>query len=383
MTGQDNSHVGGGRIWQKESIPTELKNQDQWLIAKMGDNGKPPLYPRSPTATERGLTFGDVTKIMEDPDLGFIDTDRISDNEKVIIGIMIDPDDDYYFVDWDDVRDPSRGDTSVPERVVEWINEIGGYTEVSPSGTGLKTICRNTSETESPPPLAEPGRDDLDQRPIGVLTENPTVDVYTGDQYTSITGHVFGGSDSNVESKRLTDARPTLSDIADELQQSLTAESSTDSGNSGQEENTLADIGRESIRRKGYDQDRATVAKSGWIEGDWIETSDPTVDQIIATGCALDKKFRYLWNGNVSRYNSVSEADHALVSRLWYYADDRELVDDVFQQSELYGIRTRRLGISDWSKPDPKWDVDSYKKSTIQSTNDNKGYQGRYLNPKD
>ena len=383
MTEHDSSNEGGERIWQKESIPTELKSQDQWLIAKMGNNGKPPLYPRSPTATERGLTFGDLTKIMEDPDLGFIDTDRISDNEKVIIGIMVDPDDDYYFIDWDDVRDPNQGDTSVPERVVEWINKIGGYTEISPSGTGLKTICRNTSQTESPPPLAEQGRNDLEQQPIGALTENPTVDVYTGDQYTSITGHVFGGSDSDVESNRLTDARPTLSDIADELQQSPTAESSTTSGNAGQEKSTLADIGRESTRRKGYDQDRNPVEKSGWIEGDWIETSDPTVDQIRATGCALDEDFRNLWKGNVSGYKSVSEADHALVSKLWYYADDEDLVDDAFKQSGLYKIRTRRPSISDWSKSDPKWDVDSYKRSTMKNTKDNRGYQGRYLDTKD
>jgi len=382
MTDADRFHVGGGRIWNKESVPNELKGQDQWLIAKMGENGKPPLYPTDPTAAEHGLSFGDVIKIMEDPDLGFIDTDRIGNNEKVIIGFIIDPDDDYYFVDWDDVRDPSVGDTSIPESIIEWVNEIGGYTEVSPSGTGLKTICRNTSETKSPPPLSEPGRDDLDQQPIGGLTDNPTVDVYTGGQYTSITGNVFGGSDTSTESKGLTDARSTLLDIEDELQRSPATESSETDGTSDKKESTLADIGRKSSRRKEYNQDTTPVTNSGWIEGDWIETTNPTVDQIIATGYALDETFRDLWKGNVSGYKSVSEADIALASKIWYYADDRELVDEVFRQSKLYGIRDRRSNLSDWSRSYPKWDAKSYRGSTIEASRDNNRHQGHYLNPK-
>lgn len=378
MTDDDRFHVGGGRIWNKESIPTELKDQDQWVIAKMEEDGrKPPLYPYKSTVAGRGLSFGDVTKIMEDPDLGFIDIDRIGDNEKVIIGFIIDPNDDYYFIDWDDVRDPNVGDTSIPESVVEWVNEIGGYTEVSPSGTGLKTICRNTSERKSPPPLSEPGRDDLAQQPIGGLTDNPTVDVYNGGQYTSVTGHVFGSSDCSTESKRLTDARSTLLDIENELQRSPESD-----GTSDKNEGKLADIGRQSSRRKEYNQDTTPVTNSDRIEGDWIKTTNPTVDQIIATGYALDETFRDLWKGNVSGYKSVSEADLALASKIWYYADDRELVDEVFRQSKLYGIRDRRSNLSDWSRSYPKWDAKSYRRSTIKASRDNNRHKGHYLNPK-
>ena len=176
--------------------------------------------------------------------------------------------------------------------------------------------------------------------------------------------------------------KPTLSNIADELRQSPTTESSDTGGTGGKKESTLADIGRQSSRRREYNQDTTPVTNSGRIEGEWIKTTNPTVDQIIATGYALDETFRDLWKGNSSEYKSVSEADLALASKIWYYADDRELVDEVFRESKLYGIRDRRSNLSDWSRSYPKWDAKSYRRNTIQASKDNKRHQGHYLNPK-
>ena len=384
MTDDDRFHVGGGRIWNKESIPTELKDQDKWVIAKMEEDGrKPPLYPYKSTVAGRGLSFGDVTKIMEDPDLGFIDTDRIGDNEKVIIGFMIDPDDDYYFIDWDDVRDPNVGNTSIPESVVKWVNEIGGYTEVSPSGTGLKTICKSDEIPESAIAFKKAGKTYFDMTPIADLKKKPHVQVYIGGQYTSITGNVLGCNDSDRASKGFTDGAPTLVDMEAKLQPSSTTASTNSGGNKRRKPDRLADIGRQSIHAKKYSYNKNDTTNQDCDEADWIKTDSPTVEQIVATGCRLDDSFRSLWNGNVSSYDTVSEADIALASKIWYYSDNRTLVNKVFQQSGLYGIRVRRSNLSDWRKQYPKWDVDSYRRSTIGKGSDNDRHRGRYLDPKD
>jgi hypothetical protein len=147
------------------------------------------------------------------------------------------------------------------------------------------------------------------------------------------------------------------------------------------EQSSPTEIGRRSAttRRKG--RDKTSQQKTDYIDGKWIKTDSPTVDQIRATGCAFDDDFRQLWSGNISGYPTVSEADEALVSKLWYYADDRKLVDNAFRQSGLYGIRLLRSSLSKWSKSYAKWDQESYRRNTLDSTRDNDRHTGHYLDP--
>jgi len=380
MVDYDRSHERGA--WNKESIPTELKSQNQWLIAKITASGKPPLYPRSPTAIDRGLSFDDVIRIVDDPDLGFVDTDRVSESDQIIIGFMIAPEDDYYFIDWDDVRDPTIGDRSVPQSVVEWVSNIGGYTEVSPSGTGLKTICRSDGDMRSAKSMDNAGKTYLDHPPVGDSENKPHIDVYVGPQYTTVTGNVFGNH-NGYQDDNLSDGCSVLAEIEAELQPSRMTSSSDPINKSTQTKNSLVDIGRQSARQWQTRKNKSDDSGSQSTDGEWIKTEKPTIDQIRATGCALDDTFESLWDGNVSRYSSVSEADEALVSRIWYYANNRLLVNEAFQNSNLYGLRLRRPGLSDWSKSYPKWDEKSYRWSTLKSTRDNDRHQGHYLDPSD
>jgi len=372
-----------GRIWNPESIPTELKEQGRrWVIAKMTGSGKPPLYPRSPTAVDSGLTFGDVVKVFNDPELGFIDTKRVDDGDKIIVGFMMDPNDDFYFLDWDDVRDPTVGDESLPETVVEWIEAIGGYTEVSPSGTGLKTICRMGDNKQVVTEASGAGKMYLDHPPVGSSEDKPHLDVYTGGQYTSVTGNVISRLSHGGKPTELTDASPVLDSILEEAVSARDDSHDRISDTTAHSENGVAHIGHQSARKWKRNQ-KGGNNSSGWIDGEWIETDNPSMDQIIATGCALSDSFQELWRGNISRYSTVSEADAALVSKLWYYADDESLVDLAFRQSGLYAKRLRRQSSSDWDKSYPKWDENSYRQTTIEHGRDNDRHQGRYLDPKD
>jgi len=381
MAENNRSHVGG-RIWNPESIPTELKEQEQWLIAKVAGGQKPPLYPRSPTAVDSGLPFNDVIKVLNDPELGFIDTDRVDDGDQIIVGFMLDPNDDIYFLDWDDVRDPTVGDKSIPETVVEWIKAIGGYTEVSPSGTGLKTICRIEGTKQEMTEASDAGKIYLDHPPVGISEAKPHLEVYTGKQYTSVTGNVISHLSHGGKPTELTDASRVLDNILEVSVSACDGSSGGSSDTTMHSENGVTQIGNQSARNWKRNQ-KGGNDSSGWIDGEWIETDSPSMEQIITTGCALDDTFRSLWNGNIAGYSTVSEADAALVSRLWFYCGTELLVDRAFRRSGLYGIRLRRPGLSDWDKSYPKWDENSYCRSTIEHGRDNDRHQGRYLNPDD
>jgi len=359
--------------------PTELKEQGrQWLIAKMTGSEKPPLYPRSVTADSR-LPFNDVIKVLNDPELGFIDTDQVDDGDQILVGFIVDPNDDFYFLDWDDVRDPTVGDRSIPDTVVEWIKSIGGYTEVSPSGTGLKTICHIEGTKQIVTEASNAGKIYLDHPPV-FGSKSPHLDVYSGRQYTSVTGNVISHLSHGGKPTELTDATPVLGSILEEAVYDRDHTSGSSSDTTKDSENGIVDIADRSAREWKRNQ-KGGNNSSEWIDGEWIETDSPTMEQILATGWALDDTFRSLWNGNTAGYSTVSEADAALVSRLFYYAHDESLVDRAFRQSDLYGIRLSRPGSSDWSKSYAKWDENSYRQSTIEHGRDNDRHQGRYLDP--
>jgi primase-polymerase (primpol)-like protein len=68
----------------------------------------------------------------------------------------------------------------------------------------------------------------------------------------------------------------------------------------------------------------------------------------------------------VEDYPTQSEADCALISKLWYYCGDRCLVDRAFRQSNLMR---------------DNWDQHSYREATLTYTRDNDRHEGQYLDP--
>ena len=103
--------------------------------------------------------------------------------------------------------------------------------------------------------------------------------------------------------------------------------------------------------------------------GQWLQTDDPTLEQIIATALESDdERFNELWNGKTAGYPTRSEADCALVSKLWYYADDQRLVDEAFRRSDLMR---------------EKWNRRSYREATLRHTRDNDRHDGKYYKPAD
>jgi primase-polymerase (primpol)-like protein len=56
------------------------------------------------------------------------------------VGFCFSDEDPYCGVDYDDCRDPATGD--IDQHVRKEVERLNSYTEVSPSGTGVKVYCR-------------------------------------------------------------------------------------------------------------------------------------------------------------------------------------------------------------------------------------------------
>lgn len=150
--------------WNRRRIPQDLKDEDIWFIWGLEEKTpKAPwatghMYPvkwgagvvSDPTVefTERPETDFETAKRWSDfnpkelhsshsfPDV----TDLPSELEPTILLPHDPPEPPIMLVDFDDVRDPDTGEIS--REVLDIINRLGGYSEVSRSGEGIHTFVR-------------------------------------------------------------------------------------------------------------------------------------------------------------------------------------------------------------------------------------------------
>lgn len=383
---EEGSHGRESRPNLKQDICPELRQREQWLVARVTEvGGKRPLHPNDPTAVDEGLSFERAIQVANNPPEHIQVPDWYWGGGPTLVGFMVSPSDPYAFVDWDNVRDPGLSDESIPDLVWQFVEEVGTYTEISPSGTGVKQLVRCPDRVEEL--LSEYGhRQTLGLDPIGALEDEPKLEVYVDHHYTTVTGTLLKHPQTGACYDSVTDADGELGRLIEEHFSTASTSTQTSEGASDDDPGSgITSIGRRSAKRWTQTKKASSASEhtQGDFDGEWVETDEPTVEQIAATGSRLDDQFRRLWNGRWREFDSVSEADHGLVSKLWYYAGDRELVKEAFEESRLYGIRLRKPWISPWSKDYPKWEEDSYRRNTLMKTADNgkDPHSGRYLQP--
>jgi primase-polymerase (primpol)-like protein len=363
----DKSVLQDSKEFPAESVPDSMASRDQWLVARRNpsdtNRDKVPLKPGNPTAVEQGLSLETALRLYQNPEQSKEVSKRFWTGEAPAIGFILSPDDSFLLIDWDDVRNPIRGDQSIPQLVQDEVTRIGGYVEVSTSGTGLHQIVRVNAETEQVID-GRKSKGELPLDPVAGLDAEPHVEAYHFDRYAVMTGVVW----THPATRESYDSIKTRSERAATLAREYlpargerrTSETSTSpSSDTRQTSSTgsgdICSIGREQAQ------------KHQRPSGSWIDIDVPTVDQAIATGFALaDDDFNKLWNRNTSGYPTQSEADCALISKLWYYCGDRRLVDRAFRQSSLMR---------------DKWEQDSYREATLAYTRDNDRHEGQYLDP--
>lgn len=277
---------------QLDSIPDSLKAHNQWVCWRYdrpaNSNShrwcKVPISPvngrnAKTTLPSSWSNFGKATTFLEE-------------NRSCLagIGFVFTDDDPFVGIDLDHCRDIEKGSLS------QWagylIDQLDSYTEVSPSGTGVKTILESTTKISSR------------------RKSSPGIEVYSSDRFFTITGHAV-------------DNRLLINDRTDRIQQ----------------------VHRELFSGASADVDSTSP----------ILTSPPSApdNQILMRAFAAKNglKFRQLWEGVLSHHgDDASSADQSLCCRLAFWCGPcPDQIDRLFRRSALFRPKWDEVRYADGS----------------------------------
>ena len=291
-----------------ENIPDRLKERAHWVGWRWAWDASRRVWTKPPLVLGRPDRLASSTDPATWSGFGFaLDRYRDPHHDYDGIGYVVTPDDGLIGVDFDHVIRIGV-ESPIPDRVREAIRALAGYTEWSPSGTGLRVICRGTL-----PDLK------------GVVT--PWMEMYPAGRYLTITGHILPGSPTEPQ-----DAQ----DAIDGYREQFRGDRLTTTTRTPQRPHliTLSDL--EVL-------DHCRRAKNGY-------------------------KFSRLYDhADLSGYEQDhSRADLALVAMLGFFTEDRDQIDRLVRRSALnrgkwegrldYRERTvsRAEGGEHWTPPAPK-----------------------------
>jgi primase-polymerase (primpol)-like protein len=194
------------------------------------------------------------------------------------VGRMFHSGDGLVGIDFDDCLDENRNIIS-GSPAAEWVIRFNSYSEISPSGRGLKVWVKANHDFE-----CKTGRRDAERG----------IEIYGSGRYFTITGRRLEIVSNNVESRQ----------------------------------NEFEDFYRVFfVTNKPAEQPTAQKA-TGFTDDEVLKRANKAKNS---------EKFKQLWCGNwqVAGYGSQSEADAALCAMLWFWKGDREDVRILFGKSEL------------------------------------------------
>ena len=261
-------------------IPDELKQREQfvcWRYSRSGDGAshrwcKQPISPidgklAKITTPETWSDFGTT-----------MNTFQRNKSYLAGIGFVFTDDDPFVGIDLDHCRDAESGE------LTDWastlVNELGSYTEVSPSGTGVKIILKS------------------DQQVPSHRKSSPGIEIYSTQRYFTLTGHVL-----NAHKQIHTRTEPLLS-----------------------------------VHQRHFPlSDSLTSASLGTPEEEPVVTTDQQILQRANRARNRDK-FQSLWNGSTDQHaRNHSQADLALCRILAFWCGPRpQQIDLLYRQSKLY-----------------------------------------------
>ncbi|WP_433623483.1 phage NrS-1 polymerase family protein [Halomicrococcus sp. NG-SE-24] len=256
-------------------VPDRLTDYDQWVCWREQDrDGKPTKVPVNPATGQYASATDSETWT------GF-DHARLhaSDGHADGVGFVFTADDPFVGVDLDAARDPDAGEP------IDWaatiIETLDSYTEISPSGTGYHVLIEGT---------LPPGRN-----------RRGDVEIYETARFFTVTGRHVPRTPVSIHAR--SEALTTIyrDHVADDTdhEQSNTSPSAADEQ---PRSSTLSDADL---------IDRARSATNG-------------------------EKFDRLWRGDITGYDSQSEADMALCCLLAFWTGgDTGRMDSLFRQSGL------------------------------------------------
>ncbi len=161
-----------------KSVPDELKARLQWVVWRNERrDGKPTKVPYNPHTLARADTTDPTT-------WSDFFTACVAFHSRPFsgLGYVFAADDPYAGFDQDDCIDRETGE--IASYAAENVRLLNSYTEISPSGTGLKTWVRATK-----------------RGPRCTTSKGPKCEFYDRSRFFAVTGRVWAGVSSRVEAR--------------------------------------------------------------------------------------------------------------------------------------------------------------------------------------
>lgn len=252
-----------------EGIPGDLKGRPQYVLWRSEiREGKPTKVPYSPNGQKAKSndpeTWTDYSQAVKALNNG---------GNYDGLGFVLSKDDNLTGIDLDKCRDKETGEIQPwAQNIIKGINS---YTEVSPSGTGIRIFVRDAK-------LPESGR------------KKGPIEIYESGRYLTLTGCHVEGAPITIEARQ------------DEILK---------------------------LHKKVFEQ-KPQEAPRQEQPRERIASDDDLLKK--AFSAHNGEKVRDLFNGNFSGYPSQSEADLALCMHLAFWTDrDPSAMDRLFRQSGL------------------------------------------------
>lgn len=161
------------------NIPQELQDINNWILWKLVvRDGKETKIPWS-AYDQPAKTNDPSTWVAFDSAVGFYDP-----SQHAGIGFVFSQGCGYAGVDLDSCRNPKT--LELAEWAMEWINKLDSYTEVSPSGTGVKIWLKTSLDITGI-------NSKIDAKPMPGCTKKPGIEAYTKGRYFAMTGFLVRG----------------------------------------------------------------------------------------------------------------------------------------------------------------------------------------------
>jgi hypothetical protein len=264
-----------------ENIPEELKDLRQWvnwksIIREEGDKPtKPPYHPNGKlAATNNSETWCHFLPV------------KAAAKQFDGVGFVLTKDDPFVGLDFDNCRclafdgiddEISGGLNMVLPHVADHIRKLNSYTEVSPSGKGIRIFLK--------------GNLPVDGKRKG------TIEAYQSGRYVTITGHTVDGFPRTIEPRQM-EVDAFFNAVFGTLEKPIEREKKT---------------------------------RTETLTGDWKELLERAFKSKNGT------EIQGLYSGDHTSYPSQSEADLALCSRLaFWFNGDAAAIDSALRASGLY-----------------------------------------------
>ncbi len=287
-----------------EHVPAGLRNHRQWVawkyVERDGNQSKVPVNPHtgglaSSTNPATWSTFQEALDACQQH-AGLAG-----------VGFVFTPDDPYCGIDIDNCREPLNG--NLQPWATQIVTQLSSYTEVSPSGRGVKIFLK----------ASKPGSK------CRTAYHDGEVEIYDRSRFFTVTG------------MRLTDMPPDVQLRQEELDAVY--------------RDILGDDGD-----KEHPSERPAAAQSSASSA---PLTDDEIIQLASTQRRSGAKFATLWAGNWNaHFNSASEADSSVIFTLAFYTKDAAQIDRLFRTSglmrdkwdeihggESYGVTTVRKAL--------------------------------------